>query len=491
MDADGIPKVTDFGLARAADLSAAATAIGTHFYMAPEQWLADKPPDVRSDIYSLGVTMYEMLSGHTPFQGPAHRIPQMHQNDPVPDFPSSLGVPKTLETIVRKCMEKDPDSRYQSTREVASALKEFTKPKSARGAAPIPGQGQPPSEPEERVPTGRDWRRQGQYTVLGEIGPDDHHGFMRHVQASADEVVIVRKNGQITDVFSEDRKPTRSFGELLKSLVGLGPNIEVYKATRTRFNIVFWLGDSDTIATGNKSFIFDLPVMTSDGQVIPGKINLWIEIDEELAENTLLLLRGQNALNRFDIASEIRDDLLAKVLGLELNQHTFEKLRGNRSLQIDLGAAIQREVSGTLGRYGLRIQDYSISWGLTLDERADIDQQRHQVSVDQVKNLNEIDKLQSIGREKEDEHLQRSQGRGFGQKAAAVSLWVFGTIALFGGLTEEGWLYFIAGGPLILFAGVIIFQKWTLFGRFKPGWTATAFTAAGLLLVGLGSDQAK
>ena len=215
--------------------------------------------------------------------------------------------------------------------------------------------------------------------------------------------MIVRKNGQVTDVFSEDRKPTLSFGELLKSLVGLGPNTEVYKATRTRFNIVFWLGDDDVVATGNKSFTFGLPVMTSDGQVIPGKINLWIEIDEELAENTLLLLRGQNVLNRFDIASEIRDDLLAKVLGLELNQYTFEELRGNRSLQRALGAAIQREVSGTLGRYGLRIQDYSISWGLTLDERADIDQQRHQVSVDQVKNLNEIDKLQSITREKEDE----------------------------------------------------------------------------------------
>jgi len=257
-------------------------------------------------------------------------------------------------------------------------------------------------EVKEAAPTGRDWRRMGRYTVLGEIGPDDRHGFMRHVQAGADEVVIVRKNGQITDVFSEDRKPTRSFGEFLKSLVGLGPNTEVYKATRTRFNIVFWLGDDDVVATGNKSFTFGLPVMTSDDQVIPGKINLWIEIDEELAENTLLLLRGQNVLNRFDIASEIRDDLLAKVLGLELNQHTFDELRGNRSLQRALGTAIQREVSGTLGAWGLRIQDYSISWGLTLDERADIDQQRHQVAVEQVKNLNEIDKLRSIGKERED-----------------------------------------------------------------------------------------
>ena len=161
LDVNGVPKVTDFGLARAADLSAAATAVGTHFYMSPEQWRADSAPDVRSDIYSLGVTMYEMLSGHTPFQGPAHQIPQMHQNDPVPDFPSSLRVPNSLEAIVRKCMEKDPADRYQSADELASVLKEVAEPRQARGAAPIPGQNQQALEVEEAPPTGRDWRRMG------------------------------------------------------------------------------------------------------------------------------------------------------------------------------------------------------------------------------------------------------------------------------------------------------------------------------------------
>ena len=249
------------------------------------------------------------------------------------------------------------------------------------------------SDPDEPEPTGRDWRRQGRYTVLGEVGKDDRQGFRRNVQAGADEVVIIRKNGEIEDVYSEQRKATRSFGESLMSLLGLGPNIEVYKATKTRFNIVFWLGDDDTAATGHKSFAFGLPVLTSDNQVIPARINLWIEVDEELAENTLLLLRGKNVLNRYDIASEIRDGLHAKVLGLDLNQHTFEELRGNRPLLREIGESIQREISGTLGAFGLHIQDYSISWGLTLQERADIDQQKHQVSLEQVRNLNEIDRI--------------------------------------------------------------------------------------------------
>ena len=372
LDAQGVPKVTDFGIARATAFSVSLGDTGTAAYMSPEQSRGEDSPDVRSDIYSLGVTLYEMLSGTLPFEGAAPQLYRLHQDEPVPDFPPSLGVPKNLEAIVRKCMEKDPADRYQSAAELASALRSLSGGR-ARGAAPIPGQGQLPLGIEEPAPTGRDWRRQGRYTVLGEIGPDDQQGLRHHVQAGADEVVIVRKNGEVADVFSEERKPTRSFGEVLKSLVGLGPNTEVYKATKTRFNIIFWLGDEDTIVTGNKSFTFGLPVMTSDNQMISAKINLWIEIDEDLAENTLLLLRGQNALNRFDIASEIREDLLGKVLGLELAQHTFEELRGNRPLLEELGVAIQREISGTLGAYGLRIQDYSINWGLSLQERADID----------------------------------------------------------------------------------------------------------------------
>ena len=128
------------------------------------------PPPVH--IYSLGVTLYEMLVGTLPFQGTAPQLYRMHQDEPAPDFPPSLGVPKNLEAIVRKCMEKDPADRYQSADELASALRKLSGGK-ARGAAPIPGQGQLPLGIEEPAPTGRDWRRQGRYTVLGEIGPDD------------------------------------------------------------------------------------------------------------------------------------------------------------------------------------------------------------------------------------------------------------------------------------------------------------------------------
>ena len=123
-------------------------------------------------------------------------------------------MPSIFEAIVRKCMEKDPADRYQNADELASALRKLSGGRS-RGAAPIPGQGQLPLEVEEPAPTGRDWRRQGRYTVLGEIGPDDRQGLRHHVQAGADEVVIVRKNGEVTDVFSEEMGSPRSYLQYL------------------------------------------------------------------------------------------------------------------------------------------------------------------------------------------------------------------------------------------------------------------------------------
>ena len=113
----------------------------------------------------------------------------------------------------------------------------------------------------------------------------------------------------------------------------------------------------------------------------------------------MLLLRGQNALNRFDVASEIREDLLGKVLGPELNKYTFEELRGNREILTNLGSAIQREISGILGTYGLKVQDYSISWGLNLQQRASIEQQRYQVNLDNERNIRQIERIRSEGRE--------------------------------------------------------------------------------------------
>jgi tetratricopeptide (TPR) repeat protein len=122
---DGTVKILDFGLARAKDLglTASQTALGTVSYMAPEQVLG-RASDGRTDLWSLGVVMFEMLTGARPFSGEepvsvAHAIVHME-----PGRPSALrgDVPAAVDAVVRTLMRKDPAERYQSAEDVATAL---------------------------------------------------------------------------------------------------------------------------------------------------------------------------------------------------------------------------------------------------------------------------------------------------------------------------------------------------------------------------------
>jgi len=120
---EGMAKVTDFGIARASDLISTTDTMGTPVYMSPEQCRRENVSDVRSDIYSLGISFYEMLSGHPPFQGTYQELTEAHLTQPVPRFDSSLNIPQSLENIVMKCLAKDPDYRFQTSQELATSLR--------------------------------------------------------------------------------------------------------------------------------------------------------------------------------------------------------------------------------------------------------------------------------------------------------------------------------------------------------------------------------
>ena len=120
---EGMAKVTDFGIARASALISTTDTVGTPVYMAPEQCRRENVSDVRSDIYSLGVSFYEMLSGHPPFQGSYQELTEAHLTQPVPRFDSSLNITQSLESIVMKCLAKDPDYRFQTSQELAASLR--------------------------------------------------------------------------------------------------------------------------------------------------------------------------------------------------------------------------------------------------------------------------------------------------------------------------------------------------------------------------------
>lgn len=126
----GEVKVTDFGIARANGsgdgLTRTGAVMGTATYFSPEQ-AQGLPVDARSDLYSLGVVLYEMVTGVVPFTGDnAVSVAYLHVREPV-RAPSQHrpGLPAALETIILTCLAKDPDARYQTADDLRADLLRF------------------------------------------------------------------------------------------------------------------------------------------------------------------------------------------------------------------------------------------------------------------------------------------------------------------------------------------------------------------------------
>jgi eukaryotic-like serine/threonine-protein kinase len=124
---NGDVKVTDFGIARSADVShgltQTGTVLGTSDYIAPEQ-ASGRPVSVLSDVYSLGVVIYELLAGEPPYSGDNFlAVAMRHVNDPVPSVAAARpDVPLRLDAALRRAMAKDPDERFDSMSDFVAEL---------------------------------------------------------------------------------------------------------------------------------------------------------------------------------------------------------------------------------------------------------------------------------------------------------------------------------------------------------------------------------
>ena len=133
----------DFGIAKIVGSqrhTATGAVVGTAMYMSPEQ-IKGEQPDRRTDIYSLGVTLFEMVSGRPPFEAEsAMTLMMMHINDPVPNVRElNPEVPDALVAIINKALAKDPNQRFQTAAQMAAALRNALVQLGAAGTGPVPG----------------------------------------------------------------------------------------------------------------------------------------------------------------------------------------------------------------------------------------------------------------------------------------------------------------------------------------------------------------
>lgn len=156
----GTLKVTDFGIAKAAftsgDLTTTGSIIGTVSYISPEQ-AQGQEPDGRSDLYSLGVLLYQLATGRLPFRGESEVATALShvREQPLPPRSLRAGIPRALEEVILKALSKDPADRFASAEEMKHEL-EMTGG-TATQALPIPHPAPAPEVQvplEEREPTG-------------------------------------------------------------------------------------------------------------------------------------------------------------------------------------------------------------------------------------------------------------------------------------------------------------------------------------------------
>jgi serine/threonine protein kinase/tetratricopeptide (TPR) repeat protein len=131
IDREGNPRIMDFGIARSLrgrGITGPGVMIGTPEYMSPEQ-VEGKEADARSDIYSLGIMLYEMLTGRVPFEGDTPFAVALKQESELPRDPRELNarIPEDLSGLILKCLEKEKERRYSGASEVLDELSRIEK----------------------------------------------------------------------------------------------------------------------------------------------------------------------------------------------------------------------------------------------------------------------------------------------------------------------------------------------------------------------------
>ena len=205
-------------------------------------------------------------------------------------------------------------------------------------------------------------------TILWEVEPDvGVLPWQRSLTVMPFHIGIVIRDGEVVDVFESGKR------DLPKG------NVRTYEASASPFTLTFWLKDPEDAKEPAEGAVLDqdLPVLTSDGEVVTGRIDLTLRVVWKNVEYLFQLLRqGSGVVMRRDVSDAIKGELLAKVLALDIHRHTAKELRGNRDLFGGIYESVNIDLASTIRVYGLQLDNFTVMWGLTRQERERLRKQR-------------------------------------------------------------------------------------------------------------------
>ena len=165
-------------------------------------------------------------------------------------------------------------------------------------------------------------------------------------------------------------------------------DVRTYVASTAEFTLSFWLNDPSDPSPPSEGVALDLPVLTADEQLVTGRIDLTLSVNEDNVDDLLPLLGRRGAVGAEEIGEAVKEDVQAALALLQ--GQTFADLRGNTEAFQAIRDALKTEMTPSVRRYGLWLRNLSVTWGLTPEERERIKEDRHRSAVRDIEREAEI-----------------------------------------------------------------------------------------------------
>ena len=211
------------------------------------------------------------------------------------------------------------------------------------------------------------WRN-NKNTVASFINPSSLSGLGKKVTVGPYELVVIMRNGEVTEIFEEGQIKTLGVRDSLKRLGGFGPELSVMVVDTSPFILTYWLDNPDVKRHREVEDSFDIPVLTKDSKQISAQVNLNFIVSSDQPHLLMRMMHGSKSITKNEIGKYIGDEFLAKSLSREVSKYNLSDLRGNDDLLQQIWEQAEMQLDSTLKSYGLILENIYINWGLVPEE---------------------------------------------------------------------------------------------------------------------------